>query len=69
MKCPKNCRDRSPTCHIDCEDYIEYRKKNEQAKKERHKELAVVVYQCDQKMRYIRDKRNHQLFKKEIKDK
>ena len=63
------CKERRHKCHSKCERYKEYCEKNEFAKKERHMDEAVICYQVDQKMEYIRDKRNHKLFKRGMKDK
>lgn len=63
------CEKRKHKCHAECEVYKAYCEKNEQQKKERHKDEAVICYQVDQKMEYIRNKRNHKLFRRGYKEK
>ena len=67
--CPIDCPDRNATCHIHCERHKKYRERNEQEKRKRMKEVAVKVYQVDQKNKAIKDKRNHKLWKREIRKK
>lgn len=63
--CYPECPNRSATCHADCERYRKQRERCTKAREERQKEIAVVVYQVDQKNRAIKDKRNHKLWRRE----
>ena len=63
--CQKDCPDRHPRCHVDCEKFAKYMAANEQNKKERHQEIAVKVYQVEQKNKHIRENRNHRKWRTE----
>lgn len=63
--CPKKCPERNATCHIDCQRHNRYRKNNAEEKERRQKEIAVIVYQLDQKRKYLEAKRKHKARKKE----
>ena len=38
----KGCRDRSPTCHGNCERYREYRAERDKISEKRYREQAVI---------------------------
>ena len=62
------CPNRKHKCHSKCEIYKAYCAENELARKERHREEAVICYQVDQKLEYIRDKRNHKIWRRNVKE-
>lgn len=68
-QCPRECAERCATCHIDCEKHQKFREENERNKKERKQEIAVKVYQCEQKVKSLKDKRNHKHWRRELKKK
>ena len=63
----KDCTERKHKCHSDCEYYKEYSEKNEIAKKERHQEEIVKIYQVDMKNKNLKERRNHKLWKRKVK--
>ena len=47
--CPRPCAERHARCHVDCPRYAKRMAETARQKKERQKDIAVIVYQVDQK--------------------
>jgi hypothetical protein len=62
--CYPECPDRNETCHIDCERYRVQRERNEIEKERRHREIAVFVYQIEQKNKSIKATKSHKTWKR-----
>lgn len=55
-ECPRPCVARHPKCHVECPQYALFMEKNEKQKKDRKMEVAVRIYQVDQKNKAIKNK-------------
>ena len=44
--CPKDCENRSPTCHGECQKYLDYFQENVRKNDEKAKSRAVDEYQA-----------------------
>lgn len=42
--CKKDCPDRSPTCHAECEAYLAFHKHNQEKYKKHMKETDILQY-------------------------
>ena len=61
------CTERHAKCHVDCQKYAKHMEENEQNKKERHQEVAVKVYQVDQKNRAVQKLYNRKKWRRRVK--
>ena len=63
-ECYRECPDRNITCHFDCPRYKKQREKADKAKQERQKEIALIIYEIDQKNRAIEASRGKKRIRK-----
>ena len=63
------CTERKHKCHSECDRYKAFKEKSERARKERLQEESIKIYQVDQKNKALKDKRNHKLWKREMRKK